>query len=1106
MTAGQLLAGPRYPRLETVAFDRLAGTVDDTPRSLLYLGRSDHPERGTRERWREHGPPLTLSVETFDGVVGDCYERDRYAGSGTYVDQPLRDRLVELAVERLDDPSNPLSVPDGTPAAGLCQQVEDLLSLMEFADLHSPESIRERLASEGLDRQAETVAAVASAFEAAREAVPGADDRTLRAERYRHVVTDGTVLAEHLPTVDAVVLGGFTLFSPLERRLVEEITDVWPTVALLPQVTDTDEPVGVDRGAERALRVYRELGFEREHVVSEPTPADDAVRGLYRPAGAVPEVDTGALEASLSLRQPETIPREVRFVARDIRQRIADGTPAEEIGVVLPDPDTYRDRLTETFEQYGIPATLAIERPFGDTAVGEVVTELATLGGEEPPLEAVTALLANPLVTRLDGTADVGAAREAIARVAERLASRRLAAAYDHLDDDLAVAVQALVAEATALAEEDVADLPDRVETLLEELGVDDAVEALPKTPRGRTERAALEHLERVLETLALTDRVADPDRADPLARLERALTGETLDASGGRETGHVLVCGLDEAAPRAFEHTYVLGLTAGGVPSNPERLAFTRPINEAHEDFEQADIQQGARHDLGLLLAGDASLTLTVPERDLGGDPYVEADLLTELRRVTGLEPEPVEPSELPPGTEEDVQRSLAERFAHDGVTDYEPAVAEAAAADALEDGRDQRLQRGVACAAARASPALTPYDGQLSPETVATLHGTDDREPYSASRLETYAACGFEYLASRVLDISEPEEIGLEPDARERGGFLHDVLERYYAGLQSRPGEPVAPRDDRGAREAHLLAIALDCLAERFDDDDAPSAFQRDWLVKVFAGLGDPERNPHYGDDAFGQPEEGLLVRFLDEEFETVGKTTARPSWLEPRVGEPYGDETVLQEEPVEIDTPAGPVPLAGKIDRIDTVPGTDPTQLVVRDYKIGGTPSESDTLGGLKFQLPLYALLAEGALDGVETVGGAYYQVKPPTSVNHQKGQIGSESHATWAGRDSADTPLLRWRTLAFDSHDAFRSFIDWEVPERLGQLADGIASGRYHPTVLDPGDAGCRYCGYSDTCDVRSHRRRAAIDWIDNNGDAYVPLAARAGDPADHLEVE
>ncbi len=1104
MIARHLLAGARYPALETAAFDRLAGSVEDTPRGLLYLGRSDHPERGTKERWREHGPPLTLSVETFDRVVGDCYERDQYAGAGTYVDQPLRDRLVELAVERLEDPSNPLSVPGRTAAAGLCQQVEDLLSLMEFANLHSPEAIRERLASEGLDTQAETVAAVAAAFEEAREAVPGADDRTLRAERYHHVVTDGTALSEHLPAVDAVVLGGFTLFSPLERRLVGEIAATWPTVALLPQVADTDEPVGVDRGAERALRAYRELGFDREYVADERTPAGDAVRGLYRPADAVSEIDTGALEESLSLRQPETIPREVRFVARDIRQRIAAGTPAEEIGVVLPDPDTYRDRLTETFEQYGIPATLTVERPFGDTALGEVVTELATLGREEPPLDAVTALLANPLVTRLDGTADVGAAREEIARVAERLASRRLAAAYDHLDDDLVAAIQALVDDATGLTKGGVADLPGQVEALLEGLGVADAVDELPKTPPGRTERAAFEHLERVLETLALTEGVADPDRANPVARLERALTGETLDASGGRETGHVLVCGLDEAAPRGFEHAYVLGLTAGGVPSNPERLAFTRPINEAHQDFEQADIQQGARHDLGLLLASDASLTLTVPKRDLGGDPYVEADLFTELRRATGLEPEPVEPSELPPGSEEDIQRSLAKRFAHDGVTDYEPLVGEAAAAGALGDRRSERLQRGVACAAARASPALTPYDGQLSPETVATLHGADEREPFSASRLETYAACGFKYLASRVLDIEEPEEIGLEPDARERGGFVHDVVERYYAGLQAMPGEAVPPRGDREAREEHLLEVALDCLAERFDD--APSAFQRDWLLGVFAGLGDPERNPHYGDDAFGAPERGLLVRFLDEEFEAVGKTTTRPSWLEAWVGEPYGDETVLQDDPVRIETARGTVPLAGKIDRIDTVPGTDPTQLVVRDYKTGGTPSESDTLGGLSFQLPLYALLAEGALDGVETVGGAYYQVKPPTSVNHQKGQIGSEDHATWAGHDDADTPLLRWRTLTFDSHDAFRAFVEWELSERLGQLAEGIAAGRYHPTVLDPDDAGCRYCGYSDTCDVRPHRRRAAIDWIDDNADAYVPLAARPGNPADHLEVD
>lgn len=1099
MTLRQLYAGPQYPALETVAFDHLSSTVDDAPRSLLYVARSDHTERRTRDRWSEHGAPLSLSVETFDGIVGDCYERERFAGPNTYVDQPLRDRLVESAVERLDDPQNPLVVSDRMPSAGLCQQVEDLLSLVEFADLHSPEAIRERLGSLGLDLQAEVVSAVAAAFESVRDDVGLSDRRTLRAERYRHVLTSDTSLAASFPSVDAVVLGGFTLFSPLERRLVERLAETWPTVALLPQLTDSTASVGVDRGAERALRAYHDLGFDREYVDAE-TPGLDVARQLYRPAATASDVDSETLDGRLAVRSPETVPQELRYVARDVRARLAEGTPADEIGVVLTDPQAYHERLVETFDQYDVPATLAVERSFGDTALGEVVTELTTLARDDPALESITALVSNPLVRRIDDERSIDPAE--LGRVASRLTSRRLETAYDHLDDDDATAIRSLVDDAEALSDGSLADLPERVETILERLGVSEAIETVPNTPRGRTERTAADRLERTLETLAQTESVANLDRADPVNRLERALSGVTLDAGTAREDGHVLVCGLDEAAPREFDHVYVLGLTMAQFPSNPERLSFTRPINEAHEDFAQADIQQGARYDFGLLLASDASLTLSVPERDLEGDPYVEADVLTELRRVTGLAPEAVVPEDAPPGSREDVQRSLARTFAHDDVDEYESLVDAAAAVGTFDESRRERLQRGVACAAARASPELTPHDGQLSAETVATLHGPADREPYSPSRLETYATCGFKYYVDRVLGIDEPEELGLEPDARERGGFVHDVLEHYYADLQERPGDPVDIRGDRDAREAHLLAVALRSLDERFDDD--PTAFQHEWLTKLFAGLGSPDDNPHHGADGFGSPERGLFVRFLDHEFDEVSNATALPAWFEARVGDPYGDETVLREAPVQVDTPTGPVPLTGMIDRVDAVPDTDPTQLVVRDYKTGGTPSEADTLSGLAFQLPLYALLAEGVLDDVETVGGSYYQVKPPTSVNNRKGVVASQEHASYYR--SGGTPLLRYGKPAFETHDAFRQFVEREIPARLGRLADGIASGHYQPAVVDPNDAGCRYCGYSDVCDVRPHRRREVVDEIDETGGGpYVPLAARDVDPEDALEV-
>jgi ATP-dependent helicase/nuclease subunit B len=392
-----------------------------------------------------------------------------------------------------------------------------------------------------------------------------------------------------------------------------------------------------------------------------------------------------------------------------------------------------------------------------------------------------------------------------------------------------------------------------------------------------------------------------------------------------------------------------------------------------------------------------------------------------------------------------------------------------------------------------------------------VSRVHDTLEREPYSPSRLETYAACGFKYYMQRVLDIEAPDSLTREPDARDRGSYLHDVLEHYYLSLQSTDGDPVNPGGDFAARQDRLLSVALDRLEAAFEDYET-TAFQDEWLTEVLAGLGSPGDNLYYGPVEVtkdGRPiSRGLFYRFLEHEFDEPARTTARPTWFEARIGRPYDTGTPIQDDPAKIDTPQGSVPVHGLIDRLETVPGTSPEQVVVRDYKTGSNiPSASDAILGLKFQLPLYGLMAEDALDGVETVGGAYYQVSPPDSVNSRKGLFTSQEMAVWQGSDTVTTPFVRYSYPDFETHSQFRAFIEETTPQRLGDLTTGITEGRFHPTVLDPSDAGCRYCDYAHVCDVRSHQRRDAITKIDEAGiQAYVPPKARDRDVEDVLGGE
>jgi ATP-dependent helicase/nuclease subunit B len=614
-----------------------------------------------------------------------------------------------------------------------------------------------------------------------------------------------------------------------------------------------------------------------------------------------------------------------------------------------------------------------------------------------------------------------------------------------------------------------------------------------------------------VLETLVLSAPVADPDIGDPTDRLERALAGVSIRGSGRRDDESVVVCGIGEAFLHEFDHVYILGMTASHFPSDIERLSFARPIYQAHPDFEQKDVGKEARYQFGVIAASEASLQLSAPQRSQSGDPYVEADVLTELRRLIDLDEVTIDGDDAAPGSQEDVQRAIGTVWSSESDSRRETLIDEAADAGTFSPEQHTRIRNGVECSAARADAKLTPYDGDLSPETVAQVHAATERKPYSPSRLETYAACGFKYYMRRVLGIKAQDPLTREPDPGVRGSYIHDTLEHYYLDLQSAFGEPVNPGGDFDERQDQLLEVALTRLDNAFDDYPE-TAFHDQWLTSVLAGLGTPEENAYYGPE--GETDEGkpvargLFYRFLEHEFDEPAKSTGRPTWFEARVGQPYDAGTPISDDPAIIETPYGSVPVHGLIDRVDTVPGTTPLQAVVRDYKTGASiPGESEALLGLNFQLPLYALMTEDALDGVETVGAAYYQVSPPTSVNSRSGQITSQEMATWQGSDDVETPLLRYSYPHFETHEAFREFIEETTAARLGELAAGIEEGRFQPTVLDPSDAGCRYCDYAHVCDVRSHQRRETIQHIDDDGiSAYVPPMARDVDAEDVVGVE
>ena len=246
-------------------------------------------------------------------------------------------------------------------------------------------------------------------------------------------------------------------------------------------------------------------------------------------------------------------------------------------------------------------------------------------------------------------------------------------------------------------------------------------------------------------------------------------------------------------------------------------------------------------------------------------------------------------------------------------------------------------------------AYPPADPAAARFAAEIRPRLDPVSSDWPLSASRLATFAQCGFRYLLQHVIGLDAvlgPEERRrLEP--LERGSLFHAVAERF---LRERRDQGELPVRDNLEMRRRLMEMADEALASlvagspprftllwerertRFRDGLAS------WLEREAAGA--PRATPAHFEVAFG----------LSREV-----ATSEPHRAEPLVVD-LGDGRTLR--------------VSGRIDRIDRRPDG---ALVLRDYKTGRAPRDEGGLfrGGRQLQIPFYVLAAAEIFPGQPVV---------------------------------------------------------------------------------------------------------------------------------------
>ena len=317
---------------------------------------------------------------------------------------------------------------------------------------------------------------------------------------------------------------------------------------------------------------------------------------------------------------------------------------------------------------------------------------------------------------------------------------------------------------------------------------------------------------------------------------------------------------------------------------------------------------------------------------------------------------------------------------------------------------GTDEVLTRAVRLRDARASSELTEYDGDLSSCAIAPVNG-----PIAPTRIETWPACPHAYFVRYLLGVrpvEEPEDI-VSVTALDKGSALHAAVHRLHQavldGEASRPG-PGGWADEHVELLARFGAAVADEL----------------------------EAMGRTGRRAFWAVDRPALLRELARWIEAD-----RANWRGRTVL--LSEATFGRDEavPVTIALSGGrTIAFEGQIDRVDELPdGT----LVVTDHKTGGAndytalSDDDPTLGGTRFQLPIYAAAARILLH------------RPDARVL-----------AEYAFFEKAG---FRRISITLDEHS-------WAlVGEHLSRVIEGIEAGIF-PAIPDPPGyqhyIRCRYC--------------------------------------------
>ncbi|MFH1907166.1 MAG: PD-(D/E)XK nuclease family protein, partial [Chloroflexota bacterium] len=461
-----------------------------------------------------------------------------------------------------------------------------------------------------------------------------------------------------------------------------------------------------------------------------------------------------------------------------------------------------------------------------------------------------------------------------------------------------------------------------------------------PRSAPATAERdvAALRTFKDVLRGLVLAEAALGTDSrsyADFFADLRGAV--ETATYSVAPSAG-VLTASVLDARGLSFEAVVLMGMSEGEFPRQEREDILLRESDRATLREHGLPLETRLHGDEGTFFyqavtRARRKLLLTRPYLTEDGQLWEASPFWEEIRRLSG-------------------NRPTVRVRPEDGLDPAE-AASQVEWLEAVQEF-DIHMQRGVEALNARLNRrAAGTFEGE-TPELAEDLSARfGPSHGWSASRLESYGTCPFEFFIAHALELKPrtPPEEGY--DVRMLGSMLHKILEDVY-------------------RSAASLDDCLEILPEK-----AGAVFATAPQVYGFrpTPLWDLQQQE--------------LERRLRETITALAEVSQgyAPRHFETRFG--MGEPSLV------LKTEAGEVRLHGYIDRLDAAPDGS---LRVIDYKSGGAAISAGHLKeGRRLQLPIYALAARDALGLGEISGGFYWHIQQakPSSLKLEKYEGGAQA---------------------------------------------------------------------------------------------------------------